>query len=83
MELIREGNLRSNLLIKKYNPHEKYLNLFNVAQALSTLHKQNLVHGDFHSGNILLSNLVFNSYISDFGLSRLANKLLTQMKFME
>ena len=27
MELINDGNLRSNLLIKKYNPFEKYLDL--------------------------------------------------------
>ena len=68
-----DGNLRSNLLIKKYNPFEKYGNLLYTAIQLSALHKCNLVHGDFHSGNILLKD-VFKIFISDFGLSRPANK---------
>ena len=56
IELIDEGNLRSNLLIKKYNPFEKYRNLMDIARALLTLHNCNLVHGDFHSGNVLLDS---------------------------
>jgi len=73
MAFIKEGNLRSNLSIKKYNPFEKYKNLMDIASALLILHRSNLVHGDLHSGNILLD--VFNHiYISDFGLSRPANK---------
>jgi len=77
MDLIDDGSLRSNLLIKKYNPFEKYGDLRNIAFALSTLHKHNLVHGDFHSGNILLnsySNHVVSLFISDFGLSRPADQ---------
>ena len=72
MNLIKEGNLRSNLLIKKYNPFEKYRNLMQIARSLLTLHEFNLVHGDFHSGNILLYDIY--CYISDFGLSRPANQ---------
>src|SRR5581483_2278793 len=63
---------RSNLLIKKYNPFEKYRNLMQIARSLLTLHEFNLVHGDFHSGNILLYDIY--CYISDFGLSRPANQ---------
>ncbi|GES98972.1 kinase-like domain-containing protein [Rhizophagus clarus] len=74
MNLIKEGNLRSNLLIKKYNPFEKYENLMNIARAILALHECNLVHGDFHSGNVLL-NYNF-SYISDFGLSRPVNQII-------
>src|SRR5581483_9137156 len=77
MYSMRYGNLRSNLLIKKYNPLEKYSDLMYVARALSTLHKHNLVHGDLHSGNILLNtdySLDEFSYISDFGLSRPADQ---------
>src|SRR3954454_21086373 len=72
MALIKEGNLRSNLLIKKYNPFEKYANLMDIARALLALHNRNLVHGNFHSGNILLGSNI--SYLSDFGLSRPVNK---------
>jgi serine/threonine protein kinase len=61
------------LLIKKYNPFEKYSNLTNIASALRTLHGCNIVHGDFHSGNILLGRTDFNC-ISDFGLSGPVNK---------
>ena len=52
MPLMIKGNLRSNLLIKKYNPSDKYENLLQIARQLSALHDCDLVHGDFHSGNI-------------------------------
>jgi serine/threonine protein kinase len=73
MQWMNEGNLRSNLLIKKYNPFEKYSDLMYIANALLALHSCNLVHGDFHSGNVLLYS-EYHSYISDFGLSRPANQ---------
>ncbi|GES99048.1 kinase-like domain-containing protein [Rhizophagus clarus] len=75
MEFVNGGNLRSNLLIKKYNPFEKYLNLMYITRALLTLHECNLFHGDFHSGNILLDHTDSN-YLSDFGLSRPVNKIV-------
>ncbi|CAI2169138.1 11112_t:CDS:2 [Funneliformis geosporum] len=67
------GNLGSNLAIKKYNPNDKFHNLYTVAKALSALHKCDLIHGDLHGGNLLLhdSELVF---ISDLGLCRPVNK---------
>jgi serine/threonine protein kinase len=74
MDLVKEGNLRFNLLIKKFNPFEKYENLRDIAKQLKTLHSCNLVHGDFHSGNILLE--IVYSYICDFGLSRPANQTI-------
>ncbi|GES98969.1 kinase-like domain-containing protein [Rhizophagus clarus] len=76
MELMKGGNLRSNLLIKKYNPFEKYENLVDIARVLLSIHKCNLIHGDFHSGNILLlSERHHISFISDFGLSRPVDKI--------
>ena len=54
MQYMELGNLRSNLMVKKYNPNDKYFNLRWMAQSLLSLHKCNLVHGDFHSGNLLL-----------------------------
>ncbi|CAI2180895.1 10583_t:CDS:10, partial [Funneliformis geosporum] len=73
LEEIKNGNLRSNLMIKKYNPDDKYRNLYFVARSLSALHDCGLVHGDFHSGNLLLWDHK-SMYISDFGLSRPADK---------
>src|SRR5207244_6090000 len=58
---------------------EKYQNLMEIANALLTLHKCNLIHGDFHSGNVLLNTPIFSyekAYISDFGLSRPANQTI-------
>jgi len=52
---MKYGCLRSNLMIKKYNPNDKYGNLYWVAKSLLVLHQYNLVHGDFHSSNLLLN----------------------------
>ena len=73
MEYMELGNLRSNLTIKKYNPLDKYENLCQISESLLSLHKCNLVHDDFHSGNLLL---IFqkNAFISDLGLSKPADK---------
>ena|SRR6266542_4106460 len=79
LQKMNEGSLRSNLMIKKYNPNDKYENLYDVAELLSALHKCNLVHGDFHSGNLLLKGQL-SMHISDLGLNKPADK---QMKFME
>src|ERR1043165_3151227 len=73
MDHARLGSLRSNLMIKKYNPNDKYRNLYFIAESLLALHKCNLVHGDFHSGNLLLSDNL-TVLISDFGLSRPENR---------
>jgi len=51
------GNLRSKLLI--INPFEKYHNLMEIEKVLLTLHNCYLVHGDFHSGNILFDAIDF------------------------
>ncbi|GES92489.1 kinase-like domain-containing protein [Rhizophagus clarus] len=67
------GDLRSNLMIKKWNPNDKFYNLYEITSSLSALHKCNLVHGDLHSGNILFKD-IFTAYISDFGLSKPANQ---------
>ncbi|CAI2184011.1 14104_t:CDS:2, partial [Funneliformis geosporum] len=66
---MKVGSLKSNLMIKKYNPNDKYGNLFHIATSLSALHGCNLFHGDFHSGNLLLQHQN-RVYVSDLGLSR-------------
>ncbi|GBC19470.2 kinase-like domain-containing protein [Rhizophagus irregularis DAOM 181602=DAOM 197198] len=67
------GNLRSILMIKKWNQNDKYYNIYEIASSLSALHKCDLVHGDLHSGNILFKD-IFTAYISDFGLSKPADQ---------
>ncbi len=70
---MKVGSLRSNLMIKKCNPNDKYINLYYVAELLSILHKCNLVYADFHGGNLLLYNQIFMC-TSDLGLSKPADK---------
>src|ERR1051325_804245 len=60
-------------MIKKYNTHDRYRILYGAAESLSILHECNFVHGDFHSGNLLLMGHEFVG-ISDFGLSKPADK---------
>ncbi|UZO04361.1 uncharacterized protein OCT59_024748 [Rhizophagus irregularis] len=38
------GNLRSILMIKKWNQNDKYYNIYEIASSLSALHKCDLVH---------------------------------------
>ena len=63
------GSLRNNLLIKKYNPNDKFRNLWMILAQLETIHKLDLIHRDFHNGNILyLSHKTL--LISDLRLCR-------------
>ncbi|RIA78892.1 kinase-like domain-containing protein, partial [Glomus cerebriforme] len=64
-----DGSLRNNLKIKNYNPNDKFLNLWWLSTQLESLHKLNLVHGDFHNGNILYDDYKY-PVISDLGLCR-------------
>ncbi|RIB19661.1 kinase-like domain-containing protein [Gigaspora rosea] len=66
-----DGSLRK-LLDSKYNDlswEHKIKNLKYIADGLAAIHKANLVHKDFHSGNIVNDNMV-SSLITDFGLCR-------------
>src|SRR5207244_7037345 len=82
MEYMPDGNLRQHLQNKagKRNIIRdkpvlslkiKLGKLKEIAKGLSHIHKQNLVHRDFHSGNIL--NNKYSNYITDLGLSRPVN----------
>jgi serine/threonine protein kinase len=71
MEYIRGGNLRSFLQYNKLSFEDKLRKLSNVVRGLNVIHQQNLVHRDFHSGNIL--NDQQSSYITDLGLSQPIN----------
>src|SRR5436309_1559696 len=67
--LAQLGSLRNSLLIKKYNPNDKFVNLYSISEQLGAIHKLDMVHGDFHNGNILYFNHNY-MVISDFGLCR-------------
>ncbi|RIB19252.1 kinase-like domain-containing protein [Gigaspora rosea] len=71
IEYAQQGSLRK-LLNNKYDELDwtsKIANLYCIALGLNTIHKADLLHKDFHSGNIVNHN-IFNPYITDFGLCK-------------
>ncbi|CAG8455009.1 8032_t:CDS:2 [Paraglomus occultum] len=74
VQYIPEGSLRT-FLDQKYHTlvwEDKLYIITEIARGLAEIHNANLIHGDFHSGNILYNN---NSYvISDVGLCRPADE---------
>ena len=69
-------------MIKKYNPNDKFYNLFDISNQLESIHKLDLVHGDFHNGNILCVGHN-KSMISDLGLCRPVNQPKMKKIYME
>ncbi|RIB17578.1 kinase-like domain-containing protein, partial [Gigaspora rosea] len=71
MEYTKQGSL-GKLLNSKYGKLDwasKVANLYYIASRLNTIYYTNLVHKDFHSGNIVNQNM-YSSYITDFGLCK-------------
>jgi serine/threonine protein kinase len=78
MQYANKGSLRGNLMeIVKYNWKYKLYILYKIIYGLKIIHEQNLVHCDFHDGNILNHN-VEDIYISDLGLCQPLKSLLKQ-----
>ncbi|RHZ74354.1 hypothetical protein Glove_225g59 [Diversispora epigaea] len=73
LDYASEGNLREYLKINfnNINWKQKLYNLFKLSSRLMNIHKLDIVHQDFHPGNILSSNFKDSLHISDFGLSKL------------
>ncbi|EXX66866.1 kinase-like domain-containing protein [Rhizophagus irregularis DAOM 181602=DAOM 197198] len=70
MYYANNGNLRVNLTrIIKNNWNQKLYMLYEIISGLNNIHRENLIHCDFHDGNILNHN-ENNFYISDLGLCR-------------
>ncbi|EXX63569.1 Kic1p [Rhizophagus irregularis DAOM 197198w] len=70
MDYANEGNLRGNLSkIIKSDWNQKLYMLFEIISGLNDIHKQELIHCDFHDGNILNHNKG-KIYISDLGLCK-------------
>ena len=71
MEYANKGNLRENLTrIVKNDWNQKLFMLYEIISGLNKLHEENLIHCDFHDGNILNHNDKNKDkiYISDLGL---------------
>src|SRR5437764_15277530 len=69
MEHIKNGNLKQYSSDKQLDFKDRFSKLRRIADGLNSIHKQGLVHRDFHPGNILLHEKEW-TYISDLGLSR-------------
>ena len=71
---IKEGNTISNEIFTK------------LKNKLNKLHKLNIVHLDFHSGNIMLKvkedngNTIVDPYINDFGISKFSKNIIKEEK---
>src|SRR4051794_28501227 len=78
MDYANKGNLRENLTsIIERNWKQKLYMLYGIISGLKKIHDQNLIHCDFHDGNILNHNDKRDEenkadllYISDLGLCR-------------
>jgi serine/threonine protein kinase len=75
---VENGDLRDNLLTKKYNPNDKFYNLYLISLQLAAMHKLNLIHGDIHDGNILYLDHA-TVLLCDFGLCRSADQPSTEI----
>jgi len=73
VEYATDGNLRDYLHVNYDNTPWRYRLsiLWTLAEGLRIIHNNNLVHRDFHSGNVLQQGLY--SRIADVGLARLPN----------
>ena len=68
MSYANKGNLRENLTsIVKSSWNRKLYMLYRIISGLEKIHEKNLIHHDFHDGNILNHN-ENTIFISDLGL---------------
>ncbi|GBB83460.1 hypothetical protein RclHR1_01020001 [Rhizophagus clarus] len=68
-----EGGNFNNYLYKNYENFNWFNGLkvlANISEGLSKIHQKQMVHRDFHIGNILLMNDNYNACISDLGLCK-------------
>ena len=69
LDYARKGSLRQNLPDVAQMAWKDKLNvLYSIVSDLESIHSQELVHRDLHSGNILQNHL-HSAYITDLGLS--------------
>src|SRR4051794_3685733 len=82
MEYMPEGDLRKYLgnNIRTLNLEDKFSHLVKIAQGLKDIHSKNLVHRDFHSGNILKGIEKTSCLITDLGLCKPVNEASQEKK---
>ncbi|CAG8577503.1 10427_t:CDS:2 [Ambispora leptoticha] len=75
MDYIKNGDLRKYLTkyYQKLDFYNKLGQLFHLTKGLNNIHRQGLIHRDFHPGNILISNSDV-CLITDLGLCRPVNE---------
>ncbi|RHZ79207.1 hypothetical protein Glove_151g115 [Diversispora epigaea] len=73
LEFAEKGNLREYIKINfnNINWKQKLYDLYILSLRLMRIHELDIIHRDFHPGNILLSELNDPMMISDYGLSKL------------
>ncbi|RHZ76297.1 hypothetical protein Glove_199g23 [Diversispora epigaea] len=73
LEYAKDGNLREYLKINfnNINWKQKLDSLGRLSTIFKSIHESDIVHQDFHPGNILSSDFTSFMAISDFGLSKL------------
>jgi serine/threonine protein kinase len=79
MEYANEGNLRKCLTEITNDWSQKLFLLYKIIAGLNSIHKKNLIHYNFHNGNILCSkyNSIYGVFISDYlGSYQLAKSFL-------
>ncbi|RHZ84445.1 hypothetical protein Glove_81g23 [Diversispora epigaea] len=72
MEYATSGSLRAYMNANNMDADEKGRQLWAISKGLYNLHEKNLIHQDFHPGNLLLINGFLS--ISDFGLCKQENQ---------
>ncbi|POG70948.1 kinase-like domain-containing protein [Rhizophagus irregularis DAOM 181602=DAOM 197198] len=71
MSYAKKGSLRKRLSdIVKFKWQDRLQLLKNIVSGLKVIHESNLAHGDFHDGNILISDNYNEVFIIDLGLCK-------------
>ncbi|RHZ88619.1 hypothetical protein Glove_21g170 [Diversispora epigaea] len=79
LQYMPDGNLRDYLKnhFDNINWEKKLFFLFDLTNSFKQFHELDILHRDFHPGNILSNNFKYDYlYTSDFGLSKIVGKSL-------
>src|SRR5688500_11072258 len=82
MEYTNKGSLKRCLTEITKNWEQKLFYLCSIIKGLNNIHKKNLIHYNFHNGNILCNKYeegIYGIFISDYlGLYQLAKSFLKE-----
>ncbi|GBB97012.1 hypothetical protein RclHR1_00290010 [Rhizophagus clarus] len=76
LEYVNGGNIDKYWIKKNYksfNWKNKIITLYDIIKGLKEIHQKNIIHCDFHTGNILYDPSHNKVYISDMGLCKEVN----------